>query len=82
VWIRLVHRNGEVKRVEAQLVEKPRDVGPNGRDLFIYWPIAGWYHVYSSGRIAGAKSWRVHPEDIQSFLPTRPKRTRKKRTLP
>jgi hypothetical protein len=75
--IRLVHRNGEVKEV---LTGK---AGKDGTDVFIYWPIAGWYHVYtSSGRIAGAKSWRVHPDDLGKIAKTRPKRTRKRKSLP
>jgi hypothetical protein len=73
VRVRLVHRNGEVKSVEA---------GLTGNDLHIYWPIAGWYHVYtSSGRIAGAKSWRVHPDDMQKLVAARPKRPRKRRSV-
>lgn len=71
--VRLVHRNGEVKSVEAGLI---------GNQLQIYWPIAGWYHVYtSSGRIAGAKSWRVHPDDMPKLIVVRPKRVRKKRSI-
>lgn len=71
--VRLVHHNGEVKSVEAGLI---------GKKLHVYWPIAGWYHVYtSSGRIAGAKSWHVHPDDMQKFITVRPKRVRKKRNV-
>jgi len=73
VWIRLVHRYGEERLVEA---------GLTGSKLQIYWPIAGWYHVYmSSGRIAGAKSWHVHPDDMQKIIAARPKRTRKPRSI-
>lgn len=71
--VRLVHRNGEVKSVEAGLI---------GEQLHIYWPIAGWYHVYtSSGRIAGAKSWRVHPDDMHEIIVAKVLRVRKKRSI-
>jgi len=73
MWLRLVHCYGEEKLVEA---------GKCGDKLQIFWPIAGWYTVYSSsGRIAGAKSWRVHPDDMQQYLATRPKRPRKQKIV-
>lgn len=68
--IRLVHRNGEEKIVH---------VGVAGYTLQIYWPLAGWYRVYcSSGRVAGAKSWHVHPDDLGRLVPPKkPKKPRK-----
>lgn len=70
--LRLVHRNGEVRSLE---------VGKGGNSFYVHWPIAGWYRVYGTGRVAGAKSWKVHPDDLGLITPPpRPKRQRKRRT--
>ena len=67
--VRLIHLNGEVKSV---------DVGAQGTHVYVFWPIAGWYRVFlKSGRIGGARSWRVHEEDLAQLRP--PAKTRRSR---